>query len=237
MLNSFFYPALIRPMSLSPSVQTDSISLHLLSTFLTRLKTTIESELGHCIANAPTSTIIPPSFWSLARSGALGTDFATADMHLLRVSQGEQQFIAAAWAGMGYDAEGSQTAKRTLAISFTPTSLTVTTANIRSSQDISHLQSVTYPQLGFSQKDTFNGGYWEAIKGVMMSAAHRGGGAVERVLIIGETAGEKGFLDALWWVLGELGVQGVYGELQVAGFDAERVLSKGMAELALRRAV
>jgi hypothetical protein len=51
---------------------------------------------------------------------------------------------------------------------------------------------------------------------------------------MGETAEEKGFLDALWWVLGELGVQGVYGELQVVGFDAERVLSKGMAELALR---
>jgi hypothetical protein len=75
---------------------------------------------------------------------------------------------------MGYDAEESQTAKRTLAISFTPASLTVTTANIRSSQDISHLQSITYPQLGFSQKDNFDRGYWEAIKGVMMGAAHRG---------------------------------------------------------------
>jgi hypothetical protein len=95
-------------------------------------------------------------------------------MHLLRVSQSEQQRIGAAWAGMGYDAEESQTAKRTLAISFTPASLTVTTANIRSSQDISHLQSITYPQLGFSQKDNFDRGYWEAIKGVMMSAAHRG---------------------------------------------------------------
>jgi hypothetical protein len=139
-------------------------------------KTTIESELGHCLTNAPTSTITTPSFSSLAWSSALGTAFATADMHLLRVSQSEQQRIGAAWAGMGYDAEESQTAKRTLAISFTPASLTVTTANIRSSQDISHLQSITYPQLGFSQKDNFDRGYWEAIKGVMMSAAHRGAG-------------------------------------------------------------
>lgn len=50
---------------------------------------------------------------------------------------------------------------------------------------------------------------------------------VQRVLLMGESANEKRLLDCVWWALGELGVQSVYGELQVDGFDPRTVVSRG----------
>lgn len=171
----------------------------------------------------------------------MGLAFSAVDMDLLRVGLGDQQRIAAAWKGMGYDDEPGSV-KRTLAVSFDDDALVVSTASIRAANEIVNLESRSYPQLGYLRKDDFNmeneglvKGYWDAVNGVIISAAGKGKGEkeVERVLIMGDRAGEKRLLDALWWVLQELGVGNVYIELQVEGFDVRTVVARGAAAMAL----
>ena len=96
----------------------------------------------------------------------MSTAFTAANIKLLRVGEGEQQRIAAAWAGMGYDSEpgsgrgpGSiakegRGARRTLAIRLERNDLVITNAWIWASNDMPTILSIRYPQLGYEHKDT-----------------------------------------------------------------------------------
>ena len=57
---------------------------------------------------------------------------------------------------------------------------------------------------------------------------------IEAVLVMGEGAEEKEFLNALWYALDQMGLRDLYAGLQTSRFNATYIASRGTAEMAKR---
>ena len=100
------------------------------------------------------------------------------------------------------------------------------------------LVSSSFPDLGYDvwKNNTGNTTIWDSLeeqvaKVVTMMPEYE----IDDLILMGEYAEEKRFLDAVWQALGEVAdVQNLWRPLQVSGFSAEFVAARGAAELAKR---
>ncbi|KAH7409420.1 hypothetical protein BKA64DRAFT_397085 [Cadophora sp. MPI-SDFR-AT-0126] len=159
--------------------------------------------------------------------------------------------LNAAWAGMGYglcehwrdidaceEEEELIVPRYALALSFTGDELSVHKTWVSNAHYTYSLVSANYRDLGYEswRSNPANSTFWDSLgKAVADVATSEPQYAIQDLIIMGEYAEEKSFLDAIWKALGDVtDVQKLWQPLQVSGFSAEFVAARGAAELAKR---
>lgn len=224
-----------------------------LAVMIRNLKVLSEAKLGQHIQEA---AITIPSLPKLVRDDLFYAAQYAGIYQLVPLPHTSQELdeTLAARAGMGYGMcehwedfvecyyeELEFPPKRVLSISFTNDSLTVSNIMIYPPQSMLDAWAKDY-LLGYAFRyETQNlwGRVGELVRTVAMQVE---GGKIEELIIMGECAEEKKFLNAIWQALGDLEKKGfvegrfmdVYAKLQVPGFSALYVGSRGAAEIARR---
>ncbi|PVH88932.1 hypothetical protein DL98DRAFT_508791 [Cadophora sp. DSE1049] len=159
--------------------------------------------------------------------------------------------LNAAWAGMGYglcehwrdidaceEEEELIVPRFALALSFTGDELSVHKTWISNAHYTYSIVSKNYRDLGYEswRSNPANSTFWDLLgKAVADVATSEPQYVIQDLIIMGEYAEEKNFLDAVWKALGDVAdVQKLWQPLQVSGFSAEFVAARGAAELAKR---
>lgn len=164
--------------------------------------------------------------------------------------------IVAARVGMGYglcsnpddykscrDEEYAMPIKNTVAVGFTNASLTVTNLVIYRGHYMSRGFWQKNDVLGFNNwMDLPEAEFYDHVSADIKANAGFRHGDIEEIILYGEAAEEKKFLDAVWKALGDLedagGLAGraadLYSVVQVPAFSALYTAARGAAELARR---
>ncbi|KAH7360409.1 hypothetical protein BKA65DRAFT_591473 [Rhexocercosporidium sp. MPI-PUGE-AT-0058] len=159
--------------------------------------------------------------------------------------------LSAAWAGMGYglcehwrDIEKCEEEEElivprfALALSFTGDALSVHKTWVANAHFTFNIVSETYRDLGWEswRINPANTTFWDSLgKAVVDVATSQPEYVIQDLILLGEFAEEKIFLDAVWKALGDVtGVTKLWEPLQVSGFNAEFIAARGAAELAKR---
>ncbi|KAL2074631.1 hypothetical protein VTL71DRAFT_8409 [Oculimacula yallundae] len=168
-----------------------------------------------------------------------------------RFHQQRLRELNVAWVGLGHgvcehwrdsercDKEERSMEKRVvLALSFTEERLSISKAFVSGASEIYVATQVSRQDLGYLswRSNPENETFWDSVGMYVGTVARTDRGFVIQDLILtGEHAEEKNFLDAVWKALGDVtDVQKLWQPLQVPGFDAEFVAARGAAELAKR---
>mgnify|MGYP004188314547 CR=1 FL=1 len=159
--------------------------------------------------------------------------------------------LNAAWAGMGYglceywrdidaceEEEELIVPKFALELSFTGDELSAHKSWVFNAHNMYRIASANHKYLGYDswRSNPSNSTFWDSLgKAVVDVATSEPECAIEELVIMGEYAEDKNFLDAVWKALGDVvDVQKLWQPLQVSGFSAEFVAARGAAELAKR---
>lgn len=159
--------------------------------------------------------------------------------------------LNAAWAGMGSglckhwrdidqceEEEDLITPRFVLATSFTGDELVVHKTWVLNAHYSFSIVSAKYPDLGYEswRINPSNSTFWDSLgKKVAEVATTEPQYVIQDLILMGEYAENKMFLDAIWKALGDMAdVQKFWEPLQVSGFSAEFVAARGAAELAKR---
>ncbi|KAG4442644.1 hypothetical protein IFR05_001900 [Cadophora sp. M221] len=159
--------------------------------------------------------------------------------------------VNAAWAGMGYglcehwrDIEKCEEEEElliprfALALSFTGDELSIHKTWISNAHWTFDIVSATYRDLGYDSwlLNPANSTFWDSLgMAVADVATSKPEYVIQDLILLGEFAEEKDFLDAVWKALGDVtDVQKLWEPLQVSGFNAEFVAARGVAEFAKR---
>jgi hypothetical protein len=160
----------------------------------------------------------------------------------------QMQELNAAWAGMGYglckhwgdiekcdDEDREFKGKSTLSLSFTKMEFIIEKALLWDAHSSWTADSFRYNHLGYQNhlNSPSNGTFWEEIGSKVIEFANKTI-KMEELLLMGEHAEEKKFLDTIWSALGDLDLTEVYTHIQKPGFNATYVVARGVAELAKR---
>jgi hypothetical protein len=154
--------------------------------------------------------------------------------------------VQSAFAGMGYglckhwadvqkciDEEGGFPYKSVLAIGYMDDTLDISVAWGETAYDLWTDVTASYPEFGYngtSHPDSF----WHDIKLRITTVARASRTKPDTLILLGERATEKKFLDTVWEALHELEIPELYEQLQVPGFDPTRISARGGAEFAKR---
>ncbi|KAF4634722.1 hypothetical protein G7Y89_g3388 [Cudoniella acicularis] len=92
-----------------------------------------------------------------------------------------------------------------------------------------------YTEYGFSHLQEYKSAdFWDQIEKRITTLVKANGMKVGELLLIGESAEEKEFLETVWRALGKLELGHLWAPLQVPGFKAEFMAARGSAEMAKR---
>jgi hypothetical protein len=90
----------------------------------------------------------------------------------------------------------------------------------------------SFPDFGFNHSDS--PGFWAAVRDRITTVVREADRKPNTLILLGERAGNKKFLDTVWEALGELELRDIYKDLQVEGFDPDMVCVRGAAEMGKR---
>jgi hypothetical protein len=124
--------------------------------------------------------------------------------------------------------------KQILAIEFTDLKLDISCSRGRTPIGITTTLYESFPSFGFQNHAPNPSSYWEGVKDRITTVLKASSYKPDTLIVLGERAGNKKFLDTVWEALGELGMRDIYEGLQVEGFDPEMVCARGAAELGKR---
>ncbi|KAH6667942.1 hypothetical protein B0J14DRAFT_642249 [Halenospora varia] len=122
--------------------------------------------------------------------------------------------------------------KDILTISYTKEELILETSYAYGAHQIWATANQRHPEYGFGKAKSKD--FWNDIKLRITTMIKASGRHISELLLIGESAEEKEFLDTVWKALDEVGQKELYNSLQVPGFNAEFVAARGSAEFAKR---
>ncbi|KAF8853651.1 hypothetical protein BDZ45DRAFT_677536 [Acephala macrosclerotiorum] len=156
----------------------------------------------------------------------------------------------AAWAGMGMgicehwqeiercdEEEKHFRLKQALALTYTYDELVVEIVVMMNAHHSFRLVQARFPDLSYGtwDNDRSNTTYWDTIGRKVVETSKRSAWPIEELMLMGEYAEEKRFLDSIWKALGRtLDVQKLWAPLQRPEFNAEFVAARGAAEMAKR---
>lgn len=228
-----------------------TVDIEDLAYFLIRLKYFTSSTLRMPISRLAISLPVLPNLqWSDWEEAVAisGLDVLRSYKHY-----GDSLYtMNAAWAGMGYglcehwqdiekceEEEASIRSKFVLGIGFTSKEMWVTRALVENAHQRYTYLYHEYPDLGYDnwKSNIFNSTFWDTLSGKVAEAVlMQKELEIEDLVLVGEYAEEKMFLDAVWKALGDVtpDVKKLWEPLQVSGFNAEFVAARGSAEFAKR---
>ncbi|KUJ21438.1 uncharacterized protein LY89DRAFT_778968 [Mollisia scopiformis] len=130
--------------------------------------------------------------------------------------------------------------KQTLALTYTYDELVVETFLMINPYHFIRVERSRFPDLSYGTWDTdrTNTTYWDTIGRKVVETAKKRNTLpwpVEELVLMGEYAEEKRFLDSIWKALGgSMDVQKLWAPLQRPKFSAEFIAARGAAEMAKR---
>ncbi|CZR67395.1 uncharacterized protein PAC_17294 [Phialocephala subalpina] len=155
-----------------------------------------------------------------------------------------------AWAGMGMgicehwqdiekceEEEERFTPKQSLALTYTYDELAVEIVVMLNAHTSFRIVQERFTDLSYGtwDNDRSNMTYWDTIGRKVVETSKKSAWPIEELILMGEYAEEKRFLDSIWKALGDtLDIQKLWEPLQRPGFNAEFVAARGAGEMAKR---